>query len=344
MTTPPSAILHAFAIEPGTITPIEIGNINKTYRVLSRGEPHILQRVNAIFGPEVHHDIQFVTSTLHRAGITTPRLVPTEDARLWVSDSEQGVWRLLTWVEGENYSKVDDPRLVESAGALLAKFHGVFWKSDYVFQHQRPGVHDTPRHIARLRSVLASHTGHVAASQAAPLGEEILARLAALPPLDGLPLRVVHGDPKLNNIMFSPGHQAVALIDLDTVSRMPIPVELGDAFRSWCNPSGEDEPSPEFRLDLFAAGLRGYGSVQGAHLTEAEREAVVPAVETITLELAARFCTDVLEESYFGWNRQRYAAAWEHHLVRARGQLALARSFAQRRSEAQRCVREQLGA
>jgi hypothetical protein len=46
-------------------------------------------------------------------------------------------------------------------------------------------------------------------------------------------------------------------------------------------------------------------------------------VEVISLELAARFLADALQESYFGWNRERFSSAGEHNLVRARGQWSL---------------------
>ena len=48
------------------------------------------------------------------------------------------------------------------------------------------------------------------------------------------------------------------MIDLDTLTHMPLPLEMGDAFRSWCNPRGEDHSRAEFRLDLFGAAIRGY--------------------------------------------------------------------------------------
>ncbi len=58
-------------------------------------------------------------------------------------------------------------------------------------------------------------------------------------------------------------------------------------------------------------------------MTEAERAAVAVGLETVCLELAARFCTDVFEDRYFGWDPARFASRREHDLVRARGQLAL---------------------
>jgi Ser/Thr protein kinase RdoA (MazF antagonist) len=143
----------------------------------------------------------------------------------------------------------------------------------------------------------------------------------------------VHGDPKLNNIVFGKDGTARCLIDLDTLSRMTIPVELGDAFRSWCNPTGEDVVAARFDLSLFEAAIGGYARETRGFLTPAEIAAIPGAVETIALELAARFCADALEESYFGWNRVRFPSASAHNLHRARSQLALGQSIAGMREE-----------
>jgi Ser/Thr protein kinase RdoA (MazF antagonist) len=153
----------------------------------------------------------------------------------------------------------------------------------------------------------------------------------------------VHGDPKLNNVVFDDAGRAISLIDLDTLSRMTIPVELGDAFRSWCNPSGEDTVESAFDLTRFQAGLTGYAEFAGALLEPIEIEAIVPAVELITLELASRFCADALEESYFAWDRERFASAAEHNLHRAKSQLSLARSYSGQRSAAREVVDELFG-
>ena len=115
---------------------------------------------------------------------------------------------------------------------------------------------------------------------------------------------------------------AVGLIDLDTVAPMPLHLELGDAWRSWCNPKGEDETEAQFDLDVFEASVHGYAEA-GPTLEAEERDALVFGVEVISLELAARFLADALNESYFGWNAERFATAGEHNLARARGQWSL---------------------
>jgi Ser/Thr protein kinase RdoA (MazF antagonist) len=171
------------------------------------------------------------------------------------------------------------------------------------------------------------------------LGREILAQAAELPALGELPRRHTHGDLKISNVMFdvrTPGGpvRASCLIDLDTLGRQTLAYELGDALRSWCNPHGEDVTAPRFDRAIYEAALRGYEAAAPGLLTDAERAALLPGIETVCVELATRFCVDVFDDAYFGWDSSRYSSRRAHNLVRARGQLALARSVAEARGGA----------
>jgi Ser/Thr protein kinase RdoA (MazF antagonist) len=163
--------------------------------------------------------------------------------------------------------------------------------------------------------------------EVAPLSEAILHHGEILPKVASLRSRVVHGDPKLSNILFeasgSGDHLAVCLVDLDTVGPGRIDHELGDAWRSWCNPGGEDGERIRFSPELFDAALEGYVGEGTVSLDADELAALVHAPEWIALELASRFLRDALEESYFGWDAKRYPAAGEHQLARARAQWRL---------------------
>ena len=113
---------------------------------------------------------------------------------------------------------------------------------------------------------------------------------------------------------------------------MPLPLELGDAMRSWCNPASEDDSYGEFSASLFRHAMEGYADVARGWIEPAESSAIVDATRTILVELAARFCADALNESYFGWNPERFASRTEHNQVRAAGQLTVSESLvAQRR-------------
>jgi Ser/Thr protein kinase RdoA (MazF antagonist) len=137
-----------------------------------------------------------------------------------------------------------------------------------------------------------------------------------------LPTRVIHGDLKISNIRFA-GDRAVALIDLDTWQKGTLDVELGDAMRSWCNRSGEDDEEATIDVDVFAAAMQGYAEGAPRFATDPEWSGLAPGLERIALELAMRFARDALEESYFGFDAS--IGRGEHNLLRAKGQLALAR-------------------
>lgn len=336
-------VLRAYGLEGSVVEPIGHGNINTTFRLTLGSRRLILQRLNPIFGAEVHNDIDTITHHVGARGVITPKLVRTAGDDLWHEDREGGIWRVMTLIEGTVHSAGATPALCRSAGHLLGRFHVAVADLEHEFCHRRPNVHDTARHLSHLRDVLRTHRDHPAYGEVAMVGQVILAAATELSSLTELPPRIVHGDPKLNNVVFNDSGEAKGLIDLDTLSRMTIPVELGDAFRSWCNPSGEDTAESTFDLACFEAGLTGYAETAGRLLVAAEIAAIVPAVELVALELASRFCADALEEIYFAWDRERFASATAHNLLRARSQLSLAQSYAGRRLAARDIVRDLFG-
>ena len=205
-------------------------------------------------------------------------------------------------------------------------------------------MHDTAAHLARLEAVLgAAPLADADQARLAPLAQEILAEAGRLPPLGALPRRITHGDLKLSNVVFADASasEARALIDLDTLGRLSLAYELGDAWRSWCNPLGEDVEATRFDLEVFAAGVSGYARGARGLLAGEEAEALVPGVITVCVELAARFCVDAFEDRYFGWDPARFPSRREHNRVRATGQLGLARSVLAARSAAETVVRRE---
>lgn len=323
------------------VAPLPGGLINDTFLL---GDRHVLQRLHRIFRPEVNEDIAALTPILRGRGVPVPLLVPARDGWPGVVLDEgagelAGCWRILTRLPGETLHFLDGPSRARSVGELLGRFHAALADEPREMRHRRPWVHDTPRHLGHLARAVDAHRGHRLASSVGPLAEEILERAARVPVPAGLPLRVVHGDPKVSNFLFD-GDRAVGVLDLDTMARAPLDGELGDAFRSWCARSREDADEAGFDLGLFAAAFRGWRAATAGLVTEAERAAIPAAAERIPLELASRFAADALEESYFGWDPSRFATRGDHALVRARNQLALAREVARLSGELERIVAE----
>jgi Ser/Thr protein kinase RdoA (MazF antagonist) len=312
-----------------SITRIGTGLINRSYLVVrDDGECAVLQAVNAIFPPEMHGNIVAVTERLAAAGLVSPRLLPTRDGTAYLTTAGGGVWRMLSHIYGESFDVVGGVEQVRAAGELVGRFHAAVEGMRHVFVGMRAGVHDTPRHLARLEEAVATHGGHRLIAEVRPLADAIRAGAAALPPLPALPPRICHGDLKFNNIMFAgrvppDDARAICLIDLDTVGPLPLAYELGDAWRSWCNRAGEDDVNAVLDVEIMRASLDGYTRGLGRGLGADERRALLLGVEWVSLELAARFAADALAESYFGWDASRFPGRGEHNLIRARGQWSL---------------------
>lgn len=345
------------------ITPIAGGLINRTFAISSGGGiTAVLQCLHPIFAGEVNIDLDIITEYLAAAGMVTPRLVRTADGARWI-EHEGRVWRALTYIEGATVHSVPEPAVAHAAGELLGRFHRLLAPLEHSYAFARAGVHDTGAHLGRLRAAIApgsaagqpgSGAGEPGSAAGEPysiagepaelapareLGRAILAAAAALPEPGQLPLRHTHGDAKISNILFEPDLcQARCMLDLDTLGRQTMAYELGDAMRSWCNPQGEDLSAPRVDADIFAAAMTGYMAGSGDLLSPAERAAIVPGWQTVCVELAARFCVDIFNDCYFGWDQSRFSSRRAHNLVRARGQLALAADIAGRYSELARLL------
>ncbi len=323
-----SSILREFGLAEGKLTPLESGLINASWHVETPGgKSFVLQRVNPMFPARINDDIDVVTRHLQARGMCTPVIVPTVEGTTALVRSE-AVWRVLTYIPGISRDALETTRQALQVGALLGRFHRSVSDLEHAFSNPRPGVHDTAAHLAKLNRALKSHRHHPRFDRVAALAERILHLAADLPELPLDRERIVHGDPKISNFIFDPDtDEALAMVDLDTVAFMPVILELGDAFRSWCNPRGEDTVQTEFSVPLFRAALSGYAREARDLLSDEEWQALPNAILTIALELAARFAADALLESYFGWDSSRFRTASEHNLLRATGQLCLAENI-----------------
>ncbi len=216
--------------------------------------------------------------------------------------------------------------------ANIVALHDVYVESNAVFLVMEYIEGETLERIILDDGAMTIH-------RVAAMGQQIL---AAWDQWDGdleLPERACHGDLKVSNIrMDTEGRYARCLIDLDTLGMMPLAVEMGDAWRSWCNPAPEDDfLAVRFDMEIFTATAQAWLAHAPA-ITKLELGSLVPGVERICLELAARFCADAVANCYFREDTSRFPQPGTQNLAKAKTQRALAAAARSHRSACEAVV------
>ncbi|MEE9252059.1 MAG: phosphotransferase [Thermodesulfobacteriota bacterium] len=327
------------------------GRINETFLVQTLAGPgekkdehnYVLQKLHRIFSPLVLTDMDVITNRLEAAGLSTPKLVRTLTEELGIT-LDGSCWRMLTYIPGMTCEKGITARMAKEAASLVGRFHNALYGLDYEFLHKIPGFHDTEAIMTGLDKTACAYRGTEKYSALFPLAERVLAEYQNMEKsLQKLPDRVIHGDLKLNNVRFDEsGQEAVCLLDLDTLGRDKVVIDIGDAVRSWCGSSedGEEgckEEGSRFDLGIFQSMMEGY-IPEAAFLSGDEKAAISEGVATVTLELSARFITDAFEETYFTLDRERYPSLYEQNRAKATAQMQFYDDFQKHRTRAEQFI------
>ncbi len=306
---------------PMTVEPVPSGLIHKTFFVHGATGDFVVQQLHVIVRPETCEDAQVITAYARERDVPVPEFLLTRNGKPWYRADDGSLWRAMKRLPGESHTTVRSPDAAHSAAALLGQFHVAMKDSAYECRGAIPHFHDTPYIFEQFKQVAAAHEG---SEIFARVKNEVAYLLEEVPKqflLPTLPRQIVHGDPKVSNFLYNDA-RATALLDFDTCMDHTPLVDIGDALRSWCNSAGEDAEAV-FDRAIYDAVVEGY--LAHAALSDKERALIPQAFRLITIELAMRFLKDYFEDSYFGWNAEKFSSRREHNLVRARGQLGLYR-------------------
>jgi Ser/Thr protein kinase RdoA (MazF antagonist) len=136
-----------------------------------------------------------------------------------------------------------------------------------------------------------------------------------------MPLRVIHHDTKINNVLFDENGKGLCVIDLDTVMPGYYISDVGDMMRTYLSEANEEEQDLariKIRTDFFLAIYRGYMEEMGAILSPFEKELFIYAGKFMIYMQAIRFLTDFLNGDVY--YQTHYPG---QNLLRAKNQLAL---------------------
>ena len=333
---------------------IQMGNVNHTYKVnfrLPEGneKSFLVQNVNtyAFRNPiGLMDNIDKVTEHIRarKPGQLALHFHHTVDRKTYLIDGDN-FWRMTNYVPSVTFNSVTDLDVVRNAGKAFGEFQMDLADFDISELTQTiPGFHDTrKRYEDFLRSVREDKAGR--ASQVREEIDYLISQqdraccLTDLYNAGKLPLRVTHNDTKINNVLFSPkAHEAMIVIDLDTVMPGLIGHDFGDAIRFAANFVEEDCPEPEragVNLKVFQAFAEGFLSMTAKTMTDTEVETLAMSCFVLTAELATRFLADYLDgDLYFN------IKCPDHNLIRTRCQIALAKDMLAHMDEMEQIVHD----
>lgn len=305
------------------VAPTGSGLLHHTFRLTTANGVFVLQQLHSAIPDKSIDDLVAVTTYLYGCGMRVPQLVATRAGQWMARDAEGGRWRIYPWLTGDVCDALPNVARAESAGRLMGELHRYLAVCPVQLQGGIPHFHDTPFILDELRGVqnqLPPALQSVAA--------DVLARLPSIMvTTQAGPAQMIHGDLKISNMLFNVD-EAIGLIDFDTLAVHSPAIDVGDALRSWCNRTVEDDPQAVSDPAFFAAAVAGYEAGVGAD--RALSAALCRrAAAHVALELTARFLIDVVRDTYFGWDAARFPDRRSHNVARALGQYHLAQSFLQ---------------
>lgn len=306
------AIAEQFAETVIDVAPLGNGLINDTFLVTTGSAPLVLQRINrSVFSHPARIMANLTVLDRHlrqkesdSVDLRIPEIVPTRQGETHVRDQEGDLWRALSFIE--NSESLETVRTLDDAGqagCALGRFHRLLGDLDPgLMQDTLPGFHVTPGYLERYRQV-AESVSVPATPESRYCADFIEAYGGIADDLERakeeglLRLRVIHGDPKLNNFLFDKrSKKAVGLVDLDTVKPGLLHYDVGDCLRSCCL----IPDTGEFDSKIAAAILAGYLNETASFFTEPDYDYLYPAIRLLPFELGLRFYTDHLEgDRYF---------------------------------------------
>ncbi|MDP2234901.1 MAG: phosphotransferase [Bacteroidales bacterium] len=328
-------ILEAFGLDfrHYLVQDFGVGLINSTF-VLKKGEAtaFVLQRINT----KVFPNPQLIASNWSLAHqylkITAPNyFMPlfqkTQKGADFFVDEQGNYWRLLPFIKDSScFETAPNIHLAKEAANAFGHFAALLSGAPLdQFNVVLPGFHDL-----KLRQQQFDAAVENASEQRLLIAAEQIEKLNAYRwitdfynrNIGRLPVRIVHMDAKISNILFdSAGKKVKCIIDMDTLMPGTLLSDFGDLIRSMVCEAAEDETDvgkivlrhemPEIIFEGYTAALE--------HVLEPLEKEILPFGGPMLIYMQAlRFLADYLSNDVYYPVRYQ-----QHNLDRAWNQIII---------------------
>jgi hypothetical protein len=341
------------------IKPFGSGHIHETYRVVTEpdsADDYVLQLINTnVFrDPEaVMHNIDLVTghigmklkaSGMSDAGRRVLTPVKLRNGQIMYRDQANKVWRCFIFITNhKTFDKAVSDEQVYEGGKAYGNFLQML--SDLPASNIRdtiPGFHDLDLRLTQFDDACRTglkeritETRHEIEMLSARKNE--MRTILQLGKNGKIPVRIVHHDTKINNVLFDSNGRGLCVIDLDTVMPGFVHDDFGDSIRTFTNTGEEDDANLDnisMNIRYFEAFARGFLEQAGSMLCQVEKDYLALSARVMTYMQSLRFLTDYL-------NRDIYYRIHHpnHNLQRTRAQITLMVSMEDSYDDMKRIIR-----
>lgn len=330
-------ISYGLSLIGSKIAPYGSGLINHTYKLTANNQNYILQEINTNIFKAPYHIVNnlaligtYISETAPGYLFVAP--LKSLNGDFIVKAATGGHYRLFPFVQGSHSVDVlKNEKEAYEAAKEFGKFTYLLKDFDIgLLEYPLQNFHDLPLRFDQFR-IAVKNTDTARQEQATAEVNEVYKHQHILETYNQLitgqeiPMRVVHHDTKISNILFDDQQNALCLVDLDTVMPGYYLSDVGDMMRTYLSPANEEEKDLDkvyIRADFFRAIYTGYLSEMGTILTKTENEHFIFSGKMIIYMQALRFLTDFLNNDIY------YGAKYPgHNLLRAKNQFKLLNEY-----------------
>ncbi|SHM59197.1 phosphotransferase enzyme family protein [Mucilaginibacter sp. OK098] len=336
-------ILNAFGLKPNNyhVVPFGSGLINYTWKISGTSQQYILQRINKnVFKTpqDIANNLVQLENYLKQ---TAPEYLfaaplPTVNGENLVED-EGNYYRLSPFIKNSHtVDFIEQDKQAYEAAKQFGKFTRLLKDFDLTqLRYTLTDFHNLTLRVEQFKTALANaDKGRLndAATEILQVEANIDIALIYEQLVKGkqIPMRVIHHDTKINNILFDDNNCGLCVIDLDTVMPGYFISDVGDMMRTYLSPANEEErdlSKVQINDDYFIAVYKGYMEEMGSALTATEKDLFIYSGKFMIYMQAIRFLADYLNGDVY--YHTQYA---EHNLVRTQNQLILLERYLQSES------------
>ncbi len=305
------------------------GLINSTYKIRTDQGEFILQEMNQKVFPNIkallNNKIK-ITSFLKKNNFPTLEFIANTKG-VFYTEKDNSIWQLSVYIPSVIQDRIQSSLVAGQVGAYLAKFHKALLHFPISeLEYTIPNFHNTIKRYQDFKNNVKDATAQriTQASDAIAFLESNFKSIesVAIGINEGvIPLRVVHNDTKVSNMLFDQKGEVLCIIDFDTVMPGSIFHDIGDAMRTGANTASEEEKDLSkvcFDVAIYEAFMKDYINEAQGFMTSEESQNIHMSLPLILFEQACRFLGDYLN------NDSYYSTTYEdQNLVRAKTQIKL---------------------